>query len=342
MAPDGIITIDLRGFVTSVNRSFTALTGFSEEEIVGTHLSKLQTLRMRDIPQILGMFKAMLMGEELETIQFVFNRKDGSTGLGEGRFTIEHKDGKKVGLLGILRDVTDHKRLEGRLEALHRHSSQLATADSHEKIAVQTIKTIDEVLGYNVCGFSIHVDCALTGFLSNDFPVNGPNFLPLDGPGVTVRAFKTGETQLVPDTRLDVDYVGADSGESELRSELVVPVKISGEPVAVINIESPEVNAFTEDDRKLVEILAEHVASAMTRLRDREELKASEERYRELFGSISEGVSVTDMEGKFFDVNQAAAEILGYDSLEEMLNGKVNAYDTFDKPEDRDELLSLL
>jgi len=338
MAPDGIITIDLRGFLTSVNRSFTALTGFSEEEIVGKHLSRLQTIRLRDIPNFLRMFKAMLSGEELETIQFVYNRKDGSTGFGEGRFTIEHKDGKKVGLLGILRDVTDHKRLEGRLEALHRHSSQLATADSHEKIAVQTIKTIDEVLGYNVCGFSIHVDGALTGFLSNDFPVNGPNSLPLDGPGVTVRAFKTGETQLVPDTRLDVDYVGADSGESELRSELVVPVKISGEPVAVINIESPEVNAFTEEDRKIVEILAEHVASAMTRLRVREELRASEERYRSLFESTIEGIIISDPQGKITTANQSAASILGFQRPDDLVGHSTVEF--FTDPGHRESILN--
>jgi len=312
MAPDGIITIDLKGFVTSINNSFTDLTGFSEEEIVGKHLSKLQTLRVKDIPQILRMFVAMLRGDELGTIQFVYNRKDGSTGFGEARFTIVHKDGKKVGLLGILRDVSDHRRLEGRLEALHRHSSLLATADSFEKIALQTIETIEEVLGYNLCGFSINVDGALAGFLSNDFPVNGPNILPLDGPGVTVRAYKTGETQLVPDTRLDGDYVGAESGESELLSELAVPVKIACETVAVINIESPEVNAFTEDDRKLVEILAEHVASAMTRLRDREELSASEERYRRLIEISPSAIVTMGFYGYITSVNQATLALTGF------------------------------
>ena len=40
-SPDGIITINLKGFVTSINPAFAKLTGYSKEEFLSKHFSKL-------------------------------------------------------------------------------------------------------------------------------------------------------------------------------------------------------------------------------------------------------------------------------------------------------------
>jgi len=61
-APDGIVTVDLKGIVTSCNSAFTSITGFSESEIVGKHFSKLPTLRARDIPKYMKMFNSLIRG----------------------------------------------------------------------------------------------------------------------------------------------------------------------------------------------------------------------------------------------------------------------------------------
>jgi len=92
--------------------------------------------------------------------------------------------------------------------------------------------------------------------------------MPLDGSGITVRSVRTGETQLIPNTLADEDYVRGPGAEvKEHLSELAVPVKIGSEVVAVINVENNRLDAFTEEDRRLLETLALHVASAMERLR---------------------------------------------------------------------------
>jgi len=92
--------------------------------------------------------------------------------------------------------------------------------------------------------------------------------MPLDEPGVTVRALRTGETQLVPDTRKDEDFVsGYAEGVYEVISELAVPVKIDDEVMAVLNVGSDRVNAYDADDRRLLEILTHHVSSALDRLK---------------------------------------------------------------------------
>ena len=52
-------------------------------------------------------------------------------------------------------------------------------------------------------------------------------------------------------------------------SELDVPVKVDGGVRVIINIESKKLDAFTEQDVKLLETLAMHISSALRRLKER-------------------------------------------------------------------------
>ena len=68
---------------------------------------------------------------------------------------------------------------------------------------------------------------------------------------------KTGKTQLVPDITKDPDYFsGVEIEGVTFRSELCVPVKQKDRVVAVINLESEKLNGFSENDAKIVELLA--------------------------------------------------------------------------------------
>ncbi|MBV6517943.1 MAG: PAS domain S-box protein [Candidatus Brocadia sp.] len=72
------------------------------------------------------------------------------------------------------------------------------------------------------------------------------------------------------------------------------------------------------------------------------EIAASEKRYRELFGSVKEGVyqSEPTEDGEFININQAGAEILGYNSPEEAIGKKVK--DIYVNPEDRRKVVEKL
>ncbi len=70
-----------------------------------------------------------------------------------------------------------------------------------------------------------------------------------------------GELLNVADTKKDSRYL---EGIKGIRSELAVPVKAGrGQIVGVIDVQSPEVGAFTEVDEKLLGSIAAQVASAM-------------------------------------------------------------------------------
>ena len=70
------------------------------------------------------------------------------------------------------------------------------------------------------------------------------------------------------------------------------------------------------------------------RIKREEQLRASEEEFKNLFEHVASGVFVSSKEGKFLNANQALLDMLGYDSKEEFLNIDLPR-DLYVRPEDR-------
>jgi len=110
-APDAIVTLNMKGYITSVNPTFLNITGFDEEEIVNKHFLKLKTLRNQDLRSMLKLFSGFLKGNEPPILQFQYNKKDKSIGWGEAHIKIIEILGKKEFLV-IVREVSQKKKLE--------------------------------------------------------------------------------------------------------------------------------------------------------------------------------------------------------------------------------------
>lgn len=75
----------------------------------------------------------------------------------------------------------------------------------------------------------------------------------LPGRGVCGTAFSTGETQLVPDVHRFPGHIACDSASN---SEIVIPLRINGRIVGVLDLDSPSFSRFTEEDRIQLEACA--------------------------------------------------------------------------------------
>lgn len=110
--------------------------------------------------------------------------------------------------------------------------------------------------------------------------------------GLLGRTYRTGLTMRVDDVQLDPDYVVYDMDET--CSELCVPISASGRVLAILNLESRRVAAFTDEDVGVLETAADVLASAIenARLYQRaQEAAVLEERSRlarDLHDSISQ------------------------------------------------------
>ena len=131
LAPDGIITFNLKGFITSANPAYFRITGFKEEQIIGRHFMKIGVSRVRDIPKYLELFAALVRGEQPPPIEFPFIHSDGSLRWGEGHYALIKVRGKRE-VIATARDITDRRNADEKLKVV----GKLARHDIRNKMSI--------------------------------------------------------------------------------------------------------------------------------------------------------------------------------------------------------------
>jgi len=267
---DIVWTIDLESNATLISSSVESILGYSVEEAMNTKLEDLLTppsyeLAVRTLAEELEKEKTGGADpDRSRTLELELNHKDGSAVMTEVRVTfLRDQEGKPVEVLGAARDITERLRYRGRLEALHGHAINLALASDVDEIAETTLDAIEMIFKVEDIEFIGASDRVLELIERRGPGTPIRTVVPFDEPGVITKAARTGRSILLQDVREDPDYFQA---RSKTLSELTVPVKINDHVQAVINLESPQLGAFTFDDQKLLEIFAGHVASAMRRM----------------------------------------------------------------------------
>ncbi|HEV7237829.1 MAG TPA: PAS domain S-box protein [Thermoanaerobaculia bacterium] len=116
-ANDIVYTHDLKGLVTSMNIAGEHVSGYSRDEIIGTHIQSLIVPEHRQTAA--DAMEKKLRGEATATFYEVEMRsKDGRRIPLELSTRLIYRDGKAVGVQGIGRDVTDRKASEARYRLL--------------------------------------------------------------------------------------------------------------------------------------------------------------------------------------------------------------------------------
>lgn len=199
-----------------------------------------------------------------------------------------------------------------RLFALHRHALQLNSAANFEEIMKYTLGAMGSGLGFDLADITTVEDGRL--MIRGSRKMNSTfSELPLTGRGVAAKAARTKTTIRIADTRREHAYVdrkGVDwAGIPTMLSELAVPVVLDKESVVVLNVESKRLKAFTEEDQRLLETLASHVASAISRLRREGALQEAASLHRATLESTADGVLVVDRNGMVVTFNRIFAEM---------------------------------
>jgi PAS domain S-box-containing protein len=129
-AKDILFTLDLEGRITSLNKSAEEVMGWSRSEALQRNIKSLVA------PEHFGlcgqMMRRILNEEPLQHFEISMLRKDGRRALLEASARLIRSNGKKEGVQGIARDVTERRQLENmvrqsqKLEAIGRLSGGLA------------------------------------------------------------------------------------------------------------------------------------------------------------------------------------------------------------------------
>lgn len=117
------------------------------------------------------------------------------------------------------------------------------------------------------------------------------------------------------------------AAKRKYRSSIAIPLSISGKVIGSLNIYAEKVDAFDDEEVKLLSEMAGDLSYGIASLRTREEkklteetLRESEEKFKFVFENSVEGKSLTSVSGEIH-VNKAFCEMLGY-SPEELQKKK--------------------
>jgi len=134
-ANDSILTFTLEGVLTSVNRAYERLTGWTRDELIGLNWDVL--IAPVDRERMADRTRRALAGEKLPS-QFEVRTlcKDGRVVPLEGRTRMQRdRDGRPTGFQGMYRDITERKRAEETLrESEERYRVMFAEAQERGQV----------------------------------------------------------------------------------------------------------------------------------------------------------------------------------------------------------------
>ena len=116
--PDIVYSTDLEGNFTSVNPAFERVFGYKAEEIL--HTNSLSYIKKEDIPRVRRYFYRALKGK-VQQYNLEIPAKSGEVYLFQIKNVPIIVDGKKVGIYGIGRDITEQKRAEEHIQYIAYH-----------------------------------------------------------------------------------------------------------------------------------------------------------------------------------------------------------------------------
>ncbi len=167
-----------------------------------------------------------------------------------------------------------------------------------DELLSQTVRLIQEAFGY----YHIHIGLIEDGYVnfkasagvwwSEPFCHCCDFRIKVGEEGLSGRVAASGEPILVPDVQKDGRYLPVVPGQSG--SNVVLPLKVKGAVIGVLDVESERINAFDADDLIVLQLLANQIATAIENARlyeQGQQLAALQERQklaRELHDSVSQ------------------------------------------------------
>jgi len=179
-------------------------------------------------------------------------------------------------LVIVVRDVSAARRLQGKINAIDQAGSELVRFDAdvvrrfnaHERLKLLETKIIRfarELLHFD--HFAIRLLDEKNGRLElvigYCLPPDFDSFVikpSLEGNGISGHVAASGRSYTCNDTAKDDLYL---PGVEGAKSSLTVPLRIHDKVIGIMNVESLQPRAFSDEDRQLGEIFARYIAVAI-------------------------------------------------------------------------------
>ncbi|MEW6187574.1 MAG: PAS domain S-box protein [Thermodesulfobacteriota bacterium] len=285
---DGYYEVDLNGNLTFFNNSLATIFGYPREELLGMnnreYTDQENALKMYQAFNLVYRTGTPIRGVRFETITKQKNQRQLELSISLRR----DEEGRPVGFQGIARDITD----------LIDFQKSLKAGEERYRNIIETI---------NDPYYEVDLEGNLTFF--NDAFLRGFNTTKEELLGINYREYTDQENADILFEAFNRVFQTGDS-LSGIRHEVITPNThwrgIFEASVSMIKDTSGNPVGFRGISRDMTDLI-----------RIQNDLKASEERYRNIIETIEDGYYEVDLKGDLTYFNDAYSRIMGY-SREEL------------------------
>ncbi len=278
---NAVFITDVEGTIQYVNPAFENVYGFTNEEAIGKTPRILKSGLVPD-EQYKHFWETLLAGGTVSE-EIINKTRDGRlVPIAGTNSPILDESGKTIGFLAVHQDITERKLSE---ETLRRRNDYLAASSEIGRLVTstldlntiftRTVNLISERFGFYYAAIYIIEETGFNAILREATGEAGEKMkaqnysIVVGSHSVVGKVSANMEPMLVNDTDLEPLYI-PNPYLLDTRSEVAIPLRIGSRIVGVIDIQSTQVHAFTQDDLSVLQSLADQVAVAIDNARSYE------------------------------------------------------------------------
>lgn len=324
-----------------VNEAFTKMTGYEADEVIGQSPRILQGAKTSKV-ELIKLGRGLRNGENCE-VTVVNYRKDGSEfWVNFTVIPVVDELGTHTHWIGVQRDVTESKLIEGENELLSGITKIFKEEDNYALASTKVCKLLCEFGQFHwIELWTSNLDKSQMHLFSQYLPeVDDQPFYKYSksqdvfhmAEGLAGKVWNERKLLFLEDVADTKNFIRSSNVHKiGLKSIVGIPLLFNNEVMGVLKIGTKQNSAYLKKYIPLFERLEHFIGSELNR-------KKLENDLLHLFDSIPDILCLIDFNERFLKINKAGCDVLGYD-VEEIIQKQ---FGKFVHPDDSGKLLQHL
>ncbi len=336
---DTILVVDLNATIVRVNPATIALTGFSEDELIGQSIDLLARNRRVFTKVLARTFNKNNYSKRIETFCL---RKDGSyfpVSVSASKIYDPESDQKHI--VCVARDISRQKRLEAEARAISKIIHGVTTTANLDELLHLIHRTIKKIVYAE--NFFVALFDPETDLLTMQFWVDKYDAMPAPlkvGRSLSAYVFRHGESMLFTheDAQKLIDAGEVESVGTDSPIWLGVPLKTPDGAIGVLVVQDYEnADTYSQQDVELLTAVADQIAMAIERKRAEEALRRSQERFELVTRATSDAIWDWNLSTDELWWNEGFKKLFGYSGEE--IGSDLSSWTDRLHPDDADRVI---